>query len=51
MEGKRVNVCVDNYIKHESFVYIYNLSLYEVVLWTDIEEKKKKEPVMYCFLF
>ena len=32
VEGKRVNVCVDNYIKHESFAYIYNLSLYEVVL-------------------
>ncbi|MFR5916503.1 MAG: LytTR family DNA-binding domain-containing protein [Blautia wexlerae] len=32
VEGQRVNVCVDNYIKHESFAYIYNLSLYEVVL-------------------
>ena len=23
---------LNNYIKHESFAYIYNLSLYEVVL-------------------
>lgn len=48
--GKRVNVCVDNYIKHESFAYIYNLSLYEVVL-LDRYWGKEKERACYVLFF
>ena len=51
MEGQRVNVCVDNYIKHESFAYIYNLSLYEVVLFGQILRKRKKRKSLLCIVF
>ena len=50
VEGQRVNVCVDNYIKHESFAYIYNLSLYEVVLLDRYGGKEKRKSLL-CIVF